>query len=1076
MPKLRELIPNYEELLDQGLGKDELITLAQKRVASYVPPVSEEVQAPQEPSPMQIVKKIAPKPMQEHPSTPQNAMMDVHTLEDATIQNAPLLNNEEAAKRAMNADGNTEGVMRGLAKNYIRTNEMLDFLGENATPAGIVSKFVPESMKEYFTPPKTSQKLINLGEQLDDVKEKLVDAKVTPERKAQRDALKQESQNAQGAWDNVKVGVKQMVDTAIHPSEWTPQGITETASDITNPITLGVGKAASMVFKTPLLKFIGAGGAGMVENGIMAGATEYAVARGAGKSEEEARKIALQSMAGGAAIGAPLGMAGSMLPSGIGKPKEIDPNVSEVDGFYAKAKGNNPNGGDGGSGGGGALDAAFGNLGENDTIFNFVESEIVAQKNDEKVAHVVDNMVAQGVEDPAALRAIIEQNIVVSEADKTITLAINDGVELPKAYTGSNLALKVAKTIEAGMQSAGEVHAKLKSIGASDELATVAAQAVEAKNPDIFHAWWAKKLEPMMQQKTPPSTVKLDKTQESIRANDVGGDAQAEAYKAQMQAWADAANLRRVNQGLEPNVTAEDMAKSFDIRYEDGVHVNDAGEKVGEPKGSDESPAIANDIKPNPTEIAVLLDTVSDTDGKIKNLRQRNASHGWQDVTALDAYGNPYTRRMAGERGLDSEITAPVGVLKKLKEEGYEALSPDERIMVDRDLDTIRNHPDFRQEPKDEDGVHVNEAGELVDADGNYLFQAVREKDEAFKEFKQKALDGNQDETFDFGIVSENAAKKIEDITGLNLRGYKREIEAKYIRHIKNRHPEDLAHLDNLSDMFENFDFAEKSITRNEQTGKPEVSLVLYRKVDDGVVKAVELRNFSETTLSLKTIFKMDMADQKLPQALRLSPSARDTSSFSSRPNPHSDGFNGDSIAQKAYDLIKGSYNIREKLITILKGHDPSTLNHELGHHFLYTLDAKERAVAEGIFGVKDGKWEVEHHEAFANAYARYIAEGKVTSSGLKAIFEKFRAFTLKVLSNLVENNGGKMPELSPKMQAFFDATMGDAKARSKMLGQEAPKSAPKPSIKMRKKPKTKAQVAEVTKKFDDTTKNMMEC
>jgi len=41
------------------------------------------------------------------------------------------------------------------------------------------------------------------------------------------------------------------------------------------------------------------------------------------------------------------------------------------------------------------------------------------------------------------------------------------------------------------------------------------------------------------------------------------------------------------------------------------------------------------------------------------------------------------------------------------------------------------------------------------------------------------------------------------------------------------------------------------------------------------------------------------------------------------------------------------------------------------------------------VFGVKDGKWTRENHEAFADAYARYIAEGK-TPTGLKAIFEKF--------------------------------------------------------------------------------------
>ena len=139
---------------------------------------------------------------------------------------------------------------------------------------------------------------------------------------------------------------------------------------------------------------------------------------------------------------------------------------------------------------------------------------------------------------------------------------------------------------------------------------------------------------------------------------------------------------------------------------------------------------------------------------------------------------------------------------------------------------------------------------------------------------------------------------------------------------------------------------------------------------------------------------------------------------------------------------IKGSYTIDQKLIKIFKDSDYSTINHELGHRFLFTLNAKERAIAEQVFGVKDGDWKVENHEAFADAYARYIADGKVQSEGVKAIFEKFKAFTKQLLLDLQANNGGKLPPMSKETKEFFKAMLGDEQARAnlleKMEGKEA--------------------------------------
>jgi len=130
---------------------------------------------------------------------------------------------------------------------------------------------------------------------------------------------------------------------------------------------------------------------------------------------------------------------------------------------------------------------------------------------------------------------------------------------------------------------------------------------------------------------------------------------------------------------------------------------------------------------------------------------------------------------------------------------------------------------------------------------------------------------------------------------------------------------------------------------------------------------------------------------------------------------------------------VKGLYNIDQNMIKVFESHDTSTLVHELGHRFLFTLDKKEASIAENVFGVKDGKWQKEHHEKFADAYAMYIAEGKAPE-GLKGIFEKFKEYTKQILQSLKSNNGGKMPKLSTESKNFFNATLGDAKAREMLL------------------------------------------
>lgn len=503
-----------------------------------------------------------------------------------------------------------------------------------------------------------------------------------------------------------------------------------------------------------------------------------------------------------------------------------------------------------------------------------------------------------------------------------------------------------------------------------------------------------------------PQGKTVEEVMETIRQHDKGGEAQAQAYKAQMEAWAKGENIRRQEAGLEPTITADDMSLSHSIEY-------------------------FTPSKPKQDELDMLLDTVSDTQGNIKTIEQRGKSHGWQDVTSKDKYGQEYTTRMAGERGLDNEIITDVKTLNKLKKDGYDALSDTEKAMVDRDIDTIRNHPDFQlKEPKlQEPTVHVNEAGELVDEDGNYLFQTSSRLKEWHKD--SHPLTKNEDGTpkvfyhgspydissfkngnYDFIYFTESPKYAERYAFGNDKVGgiYPTYIKANKI--FDTRNPKDRAIFE--KEFYMKYGNATKLDTK---TGLPDW------------VEAKELKEFFEDKGYKYDGVMLSETPDNVGNGISLG-----VLNPTQIKSIHNKGTFSETDPNILAQSAKGVYKVDEKLIQVFRDADYSTINHELGHRFLFTLNNKEREVASQIFGAKDGKWTVENHEVFADAYARYLATGKTTNKGLKAIFKKFKEFTMKILDALKENNNGKMPELSKDAKAFFDATMGDVKARKELF------------------------------------------
>jgi hypothetical protein len=134
--------------------------------------------------------------------------------------------------------------------------------------------------------------------------------------------LEKESQEAEGFKENAVAGVKSIWDTLTHPTEWTAQGVAELVTP-ENVISLGLGAVASKLGRTMMQKGLIGAGAGATEGAIVNSALEYTVAKGQNKSDEEATKIAQQSIGGGALMGAGFGAVGGLSAGYIEKMKSI---------------------------------------------------------------------------------------------------------------------------------------------------------------------------------------------------------------------------------------------------------------------------------------------------------------------------------------------------------------------------------------------------------------------------------------------------------------------------------------------------------------------------------------------------------------------------------------------------------------------------------------------------------------------------------------------------------------------------------------------------------------------------------
>lgn len=152
----------------------------------------------------------------------------------------------------------------------------------------------------------------------------------------------------------------------------------------------------------------------------------------------------------------------------------------------------------------------------------------------------------------------------------------------------------------------------------------------------------------------------------------------------------------------------------------------------------------------------------------------------------------------------------------------------------------------------------VSTASKIIEKDKKVL--------QNFNKFVESSLtDSRFNGNFNLGAIKQENIKRLKkikndkgQITEFNLNGYTLKIDSNHIRHIKNSHPNDLDLLNNLYDIYHNFDTAQWNLTRDESTKKPIIAISFLKEYKDGIAKAVEVRIAENKTLNLKTLYRIE--------------------------------------------------------------------------------------------------------------------------------------------------------------------------------------------------------------------------
>jgi hypothetical protein len=422
---------------------------------------------------------------------------------------------DDRVKNSYGDDSFWHGVGRGAAEANSRLIAFGNYLG--VVPDDVAKKNAQilddlEKRKELDSNNSIQFKLDELENKKDKNTLDLVEMRNLKQRLTDKEALKQESANAQGFVENAKSGIKSLVDVATHPSEWTTQGVVagilpNDPANLVGFVTGGLGGKIVTKVGGSILSKVGVG----VADGVATNAgSEYAIAKGTFKSDEEAKKAAVQAGVAGATIPVAYAAGGAAISNGVNFPRE-NPKIKIIDAqkeeAYSKIL-NNP----------------F--LKSEETKAPLTPDEVLKKLEDGFKGEQVDEIkkesivqseikrdsietvktIAQAEQDSISIHEgiklklqeavnngasidemiAIRNNSEVSSSEATITKIINNNEDTTARLSGFRIVSVIEDTIKNANLTPDEVKQKLIAENVSPELATVASKSYILKKTDML--------------------------------------------------------------------------------------------------------------------------------------------------------------------------------------------------------------------------------------------------------------------------------------------------------------------------------------------------------------------------------------------------------------------------------------------------------------------------------------------------------------------------------------------------------------------------------------------------------------
>ena len=422
---------------------------------------------------------------------------------------------DDRVKNSYGDDSFWHGVGRGAAEANSRLIAFGNYLG--VVPEDVAKKNAQilddlEKRKELDSNNSIQFKLDELENKKDKNTLDLVEMKNLKQRITDKETLKQESTNAQGFVENAKTGIKSLVDVATHPSEWTTQGVVagilpNDPANLVGFVTGGLGGKIVTKVGGSILSKVGVG----VTDGVVTNAgSEYAIAKGTFKSDEEAKKAAVQAGVAGATIPVAYAVGGATISNGLNFPRENPKiKIDEVQKQEAYSK---------------ILNNPF--LKNEETKTPLTPDEVLKKLEDGFKGEQVDEIkkesivqseikrdsietvktIAQAEQDSNSIHEgiklklqeavnngasidemiAIRNNSEVSSSEATITKIINNNEDTTARLSGFRIVSVIEDTIKNANLTPDEVKQKLISENVSPELATVASKSYILKKTDML--------------------------------------------------------------------------------------------------------------------------------------------------------------------------------------------------------------------------------------------------------------------------------------------------------------------------------------------------------------------------------------------------------------------------------------------------------------------------------------------------------------------------------------------------------------------------------------------------------------